>query len=230
MSPIKEPKFFLTDGPPPASGGPEDALTYREHVWQRDRYEALFDPAPPGTLRSESTPLYLYDRPALLERVLGEDFGDWLAPRTRSGGLVGARPAGQPGPGQERPPRVIAAPLVAAIPALAIFPVYTLVSRATLTEHGTDHESTSADGGQHVPSALGAKGQTGGNARRLCRGSVRGCSGGLYGARRREQRAGPGASGFRLSAPDCQPDAADRGSVLRDRSPVLHSEGDAELV
>jgi hypothetical protein len=29
----------------------------------------------------------------LLERVLGEDFGDWLAPRTRSGGLVGARPA-----------------------------------------------------------------------------------------------------------------------------------------
>jgi len=31
----------------------------------------------------------------LLERVLDEDFGDWLAPRTRSGGLVGARPAGQ---------------------------------------------------------------------------------------------------------------------------------------
>jgi hypothetical protein len=31
----------------------------------------------------------------LLERVLGEDFGDWLAPRPRSGGLVGARPAGQ---------------------------------------------------------------------------------------------------------------------------------------
>jgi len=65
MSPIKEPKFFLTDGPPPASGGPGDALTYREHVWQRDRYEALFDPAPPGTPRGESTPLYLYDRAAL---------------------------------------------------------------------------------------------------------------------------------------------------------------------
>ena len=31
----------------------------------------------------------------LLERVLDEDFGDWLAPRTRSCGLVGARPAGQ---------------------------------------------------------------------------------------------------------------------------------------
>jgi hypothetical protein len=29
---IKEPKFFLTDGPPPARGGPGDAITYREHV------------------------------------------------------------------------------------------------------------------------------------------------------------------------------------------------------
>jgi hypothetical protein len=27
--------------------------------------------------------------------VLGEDFGSWLSPRVRSGGLVGARPAGQ---------------------------------------------------------------------------------------------------------------------------------------
>ena len=48
MSPIKEPKFFLTDGPPPTKGGPGDVLTYREHVWQRDRYEALFDAAPAG--------------------------------------------------------------------------------------------------------------------------------------------------------------------------------------
>jgi hypothetical protein len=32
---------------------------------------------------------------ALLEQVLGEDFGDWVRPRERSGGLVGARPAGQ---------------------------------------------------------------------------------------------------------------------------------------
>ena len=31
----------------------------------------------------------------LLEKVLGEDFGDWLSPRERSGGMVGARPAGQ---------------------------------------------------------------------------------------------------------------------------------------
>jgi hypothetical protein len=27
--------------------------------------------------------------------VTGEDFGDWLAPRGDSGGLVGARPTGQ---------------------------------------------------------------------------------------------------------------------------------------
>jgi Sulfotransferase family len=72
MSAIKEPKFFLTDGPPPAKGGgPGDALTYREHVWRRADYEALFDPAPPGTLTGESTPLYLYDR-AALRRIRAE--------------------------------------------------------------------------------------------------------------------------------------------------------------
>src|SRR5271169_6622319 len=65
LSAIKEPKFFLSDGPPPAKGGPGDALTYREHVWRRDKYEELFDAAPPGTLRGESTPLYLYDRAAM---------------------------------------------------------------------------------------------------------------------------------------------------------------------
>ena len=65
LSAIKEPKFFLTDGPPPTKGGPGDALTYREHVWRRPDYEALFEPAPPGTLRGESTPLYLYDRAAM---------------------------------------------------------------------------------------------------------------------------------------------------------------------
>jgi hypothetical protein len=31
----------------------------------------------------------------LLEALTGEDFSDWLAPRGDSGGLVGARPAGQ---------------------------------------------------------------------------------------------------------------------------------------
>jgi len=68
LSPIKEPKFFLTDGPPPARGGPGDALTYREHVWRHDEYEAIFDAAPPGTLSGESTPLYLYDQ-AAMERI-----------------------------------------------------------------------------------------------------------------------------------------------------------------
>ena len=65
MSPIKEPKFFLSDGPPPTRGGPGDALTYREHVWKRADYEALFDAAPGGSVRGESTPLYLYDRAAM---------------------------------------------------------------------------------------------------------------------------------------------------------------------
>jgi hypothetical protein len=64
MSAVKEPKFFLTEGPPPTRGGPGDVQTYREHVWRRDKYEALFDPAPPGTLRGESTPFYLYNRDA----------------------------------------------------------------------------------------------------------------------------------------------------------------------
>ncbi|HEX6453831.1 MAG TPA: sulfotransferase, partial [Trebonia sp.] len=31
----------------------------------------------------------------LLGELLGEDFGDWAAPRERSGGMVGARPVGQ---------------------------------------------------------------------------------------------------------------------------------------
>jgi hypothetical protein len=61
---VKEPKFFLTDGPPPAQGGPGDARTYREHVWRRADYEALFDPAPTGALRGESTPFYLYSHAA----------------------------------------------------------------------------------------------------------------------------------------------------------------------
>jgi hypothetical protein len=61
LSPVKEPKFFLTaQEPPPAQGGPGDARTYREHIWRRPDYEALFAAAPTGTLRGESTPFYLY--------------------------------------------------------------------------------------------------------------------------------------------------------------------------
>jgi hypothetical protein len=58
---VKEPKFFLTDGPPPRHGGPGDVQTYQEHVWRRSDYEALFEPAPPGARRGEATPFYLYD-------------------------------------------------------------------------------------------------------------------------------------------------------------------------
>lgn len=61
LSRVKEPKFFLCDGPPPTTGGPGDAHSYREWIWQRDQYERLFDDAPPGALRGESTPLYLAD-------------------------------------------------------------------------------------------------------------------------------------------------------------------------
>ena len=38
--------------------------TYKEHVWQRADYEALFDPAPGGALRGEGTVFYLYDTDA----------------------------------------------------------------------------------------------------------------------------------------------------------------------
>jgi hypothetical protein len=61
LSKIKEPKFFLSDGRPPGGGGPGDAQTYQEHVWRQAEYEALFDPAPPGSVRGEATPFYLYD-------------------------------------------------------------------------------------------------------------------------------------------------------------------------
>jgi hypothetical protein len=65
LSEPKEPKFFLTDGPPPTSGGgPGDVPTWGEHVWRRDDYEALFAGAPPGARCGESTVFYLYDRDA----------------------------------------------------------------------------------------------------------------------------------------------------------------------
>ncbi len=69
MSPVKEPKFFLTAGPPPSrGGGPGDISTWREHVWRREDYEALFAAAASGQLRAESTPFYLYD-PAAQRRI-----------------------------------------------------------------------------------------------------------------------------------------------------------------
>jgi hypothetical protein len=61
MSKVKEPKYFMCDGPPRRRGGPGDAHSYREWIWDRRRYEALFEDAPPGMLRGESTPFYLSD-------------------------------------------------------------------------------------------------------------------------------------------------------------------------
>ncbi len=60
-------EVLLCDGRPPLRRdhrGPGDAHSRREWVWNRDRYERLFDGAPPGTLKGESTPFYLYDRQA----------------------------------------------------------------------------------------------------------------------------------------------------------------------
>src|ERR1700744_4815951 len=68
MSLIKEPKHFLVDGPPPTGGGPGDAKTYSEYVWQREDYERLWDGADPARLKGESTTLYLQS-PAAHRRI-----------------------------------------------------------------------------------------------------------------------------------------------------------------
>jgi hypothetical protein len=47
---------------------------------------------------------YFEDDIRLLERITEAYFGDWLQPRERSGGLVGARPAGQTQARNGRPP------------------------------------------------------------------------------------------------------------------------------
>jgi hypothetical protein len=66
-SPVKEPKFFMCDGKPPDGSrqrGPGDAHSAREWIWRHADYERLFDDAPEGALRFESTPFYLWDRDA----------------------------------------------------------------------------------------------------------------------------------------------------------------------
>ncbi len=71
LSTPKETKHFLTDGHAPyrsSQRGPGDAHSSKEWLWQRDRYEALFDGAPADTLRGESTPFYLWD-PAAHRRM-----------------------------------------------------------------------------------------------------------------------------------------------------------------
>lgn len=67
LSSPKEPKYFLTGDRRPRRAqhrGPGDAHSSHEWVWRRDEYERLFDAAPPGALRGESTPFYLWDREA----------------------------------------------------------------------------------------------------------------------------------------------------------------------
>ncbi len=67
LSTPKEPKFFLTDGQAPERRhhrGPGDAHSRQEWIWRRADYERLFDAAPPGALRGESTPFYLWHRSA----------------------------------------------------------------------------------------------------------------------------------------------------------------------
>src|SRR5664279_2561099 len=69
LSDPKEPKYFLTDGGPPRREdhrGPGDWHSSKEWIWERARYERLFDAALPGTLTGESTPFYLWDRAAQL--------------------------------------------------------------------------------------------------------------------------------------------------------------------
>lgn len=61
----KEPKFWLCeDAPPPHWGGPGDRHSQQEWVWHEEAYADLFRPAPPGSVRGESTPFYLWHRGA----------------------------------------------------------------------------------------------------------------------------------------------------------------------
>jgi hypothetical protein len=65
MSNPKEPKFFLCgEQPPPSQTGPGDAHSRQEWIWRRGQYESLFEPAPDGVLRGESTPFYLWSADA----------------------------------------------------------------------------------------------------------------------------------------------------------------------
>ena len=48
LSPVKEPKFFLCDGPPPEQGGPGDAHSYREWIWRPEEYERPVRRGPRG--------------------------------------------------------------------------------------------------------------------------------------------------------------------------------------
>ena len=61
----KEPKYWLCgDAPPPHWVGPGDTHSQQEWVWRRGDYDRLFLPAAEHQVRGESTPFYLWSRPA----------------------------------------------------------------------------------------------------------------------------------------------------------------------
>lgn len=65
MPTIKEPHWFLFDGPePPAMGGPHDATRRRELIQRWEDYLALFADCPPGLVAGEASIRYLYSAQA----------------------------------------------------------------------------------------------------------------------------------------------------------------------
>jgi hypothetical protein len=71
-SPVKEPKYYMCwDAPPPAYRGPGDSHSQKEWVWRRGDYTALFEAAPPDSVRLESTPFYL-SLPSARRRIAEE--------------------------------------------------------------------------------------------------------------------------------------------------------------
>jgi hypothetical protein len=61
MPTVKEPHWFLFDGPePPPLGGPRDAIREREMIRSWSGYQALFAPCPPDRICGEASVRYLY--------------------------------------------------------------------------------------------------------------------------------------------------------------------------
>lgn len=65
MPPVKEPHWFLFDGPePPSFGGPNDVVRRREMIQSWNDYQRLFGAAPPGRVYGEASVRYLYSAQA----------------------------------------------------------------------------------------------------------------------------------------------------------------------
>jgi hypothetical protein len=74
---------------------PGDAASAATHGFVRFLQRGNRTRQPLGQEQRQALLPVFADDIRLLERLLGEDFSDWTAPRERSGGMVGARPAGQ---------------------------------------------------------------------------------------------------------------------------------------